>query len=492
MFYRSRGRPSTRTASTGAWLSVPAASRPGSRSPAQSLTGSGPKTTPRSQTACERSCACGPKAAWKGYGHSSKGYETSESTRWRRPFGATADGLQPARRLIILPSRDLVGIPVEALLANDDTRRVTYAPSATVLKRLRERPQADRPTALLAVGAPIYVPIDAPSESPLPDRGLLVKTVEPGASAAAETRGMKPGDVILSFNGTNLHKLDDLNHVAQRGSGATVERWRNGKVDRLELGPETPSVTFDQRPAAVVMLEQRKQRRALAMARSGDERFGPLPHSEHEVKAIAELFQTPGRPNRILLGPDASEQELHRLAVSGDLAKFGVIHLATHARIDDGIPARSAVILAQTGSPDPLQQARNGRLSVNEIQHGWDLNAELVTLSACETALGRDSGGEGFVGFTQALLIAGARSVCLSLWKVNDLATSLLMRRFYQNWRGKTPGLDKPLSKAEALREAQRWLRELTDENIDHELEQIARVPGPSAQTGESSGSTPV
>ena len=124
------------------------------------------------------------------------------------------------------------------------------------------------------------------------------------------------------------------------------------------------------------------------------------------------------------------------------------------------------MILTQVGLPDPLDQALHdkpvfdGRLSVREIQHGWELKAELVTLSACETALGRDSGGEGFVGFTQALLMSGARSVCLSLWKVNDKATSLLMTRFYQNWLGNRKGLDKPLTKAEALREAKEWLRQ--------------------------------
>ncbi len=85
------------------------------------------------------------------------------------------------------------------------------------------------------------------------------------------------------------------------------------------------------------------------------------------------------------------------------------------------MPARSAAILTQTGLPDPLQQVLNhkpvfdGRLSVREIQRGWELNAELVTLSACETALGRDAGGEGFVGFTQALLMsARGASACRS------------------------------------------------------------------------------
>jgi CHAT domain-containing protein len=117
--------------------------------------------------------------------------------------------------------------------------------------------------------------------------------------------------------------------------------------------------------------------------------------------------------------------------------------------------------------PDPLEQTLShkpvfdGRLSVREIQRGWELNAELVTLSACETALGREAGGEGFVGFTQALLMSGARSVCLSLWKVDDTATALLMQRLYANMLGRRPALTAAMPKAEALREAKAWLRGL-------------------------------
>jgi CHAT domain-containing protein len=69
--------------------------------------------------------------------------------------------------------------------------------------------------------------------------------------------------------------------------------------------------------------------------------------------------------------------------------------------------------------------------------------------------------GEGFVGFTQALLMSGTRSVCLSLWKVDDTATALLMQRFYSNLLGRAPGLNSPMPKAEALREAKFWLRGL-------------------------------
>jgi CHAT domain-containing protein len=149
------------------------------------------------------------------------------------------------------------------------------------------------------------------------------------------------------------------------------------------------------------------------------------------------------------------------------LGRFGFIHLATHGVIDEDIPARSAVILTQTSLLDPLEQVLHqkpvfdGRLLVREIQRGWELKAELVTLSACETALGRDAGGEGFVGFAHALLMSGAHSVCLSLWKVDDTATALLMQRFYANLLGRRPGLTAPIPKAVALREAKAWLRML-------------------------------
>ena len=200
-----------------------------------------------------------------------------------------------------------------------------------------------------------------------------------------------------------------------------------------------------------------KLHQVLLAARSGGDDFPPLPGTRYEVEALARLFQADDRPTRILLEAGANEPELYRLATSGELGRYGFIHLATHGVIDEAIPTNSAVILTQTGLPDPLEQALenkpvfDGRLLVREIQHDWDLTAELVTLSACETALGRDEGGEGFVGFTQALLMSGTRTVCLSLWKVDDTASVLLMQRFYANLLGRRPGLTAPLPKAEAL-----------------------------------------
>ncbi len=397
-----------------------------------------------------------------------------------KALAATADGLPPARRLIVLPSRAMTGIPVEATLAPGDTRTVSYAPSGTVFKYLRERPRPDRHAGLLALGDPVYEQPDKSSEpNPVPDHGLLVNAAVRGSNAA--NHGLKAGDVLLAYNGRVLNKKGDLKVIAAGNKPIVVEVWRDGRSSRRDLAPGELGVAIDPRPAPVAIAAQRKMQQTLLAARSSDDDFAPLPGTRYEVEALTQLFKSDDRPTAVLFGADASEPELERLAASGDLGRFGFIHLATHGVIDEAVPERSAVILTQTSLPDPLEQVLNhkpvfdGRLSVREIQRGWDLKAELVTLSACETALGRDAGGKGFVGFTQALLMSGARSVCVSLWRVNDKATSLLMTRFYQNLLGKRPALAKPMPKAEALQEAKQWLRSLTADQIDSELAALER-----------------
>jgi CHAT domain-containing protein/tetratricopeptide (TPR) repeat protein len=188
-----------------------------------------------------------------------------------------------------------------------------------------------------------------------------------------------------------------------------------------------------------------------------------LPGTRLEVEGLRRLFPKA----EVLLGSQASEQRLYELTKDGKLGHHRYVHLATHGVVDNQVPLRSAVILARDALPDPLKQLQaglpvfDGRLTADKVLRTWRLHSDLVILSACQTALGKYEEGEGYVGFAQALIMSGSRSVCLSLWKVDDTATALLMTRFYENLLGKRPGLKGPLGKATALAEAKRWLREL-------------------------------
>ncbi len=215
-------------------------------------------------------------------------------------------------------------------------------------------------------------------------------------------------------------------------------------------------------------------------------RFDRLPGARREIESIARLFDQ----KDVFLGSDASELLVDGLRAHDGLKQFAVIHFATHGKMDDLMPMNSRLLLSQDRMADPLQQTpldqpfHDGTLTAGEVMRSWKLQAELVTLSACQSGLGRSSGGEGFIGFAQALFLAGARSLVLSLWEVDDRATSLLMTRFYENWLGKRAGLKKPLPKAEALDEAKQWLRGLTSDEAEAELEQITRGE-PRAKQGQ-------
>jgi CHAT domain-containing protein len=131
--------------------------------------------------------------------------------------------------------------------------------------------------------------------------------------------------------------------------------------------------------------------------------------------------------------------------LSGDLANYKYVHFATHGVVDTERPGLSALVLSMV---DAEGKPQDGFLRANDI-YNMKLPAELVVLSACQTGLGKDVKGEGLIGLTRGFMYAGAKRVVVSLWSVNDKATSDLMTSFY---RGMLKDNERP---AAALRAAQ-------------------------------------
>jgi CHAT domain-containing protein len=329
---------------------------------------------------------------------------------------------------------------------------------------------------LFVLADPIFDPPNVKEKpQPLPPGGVLLTMVSPGSNAALS--GLQPNDVLLRYGDTELSKPDDYQPLPQSNDPkklVPVIVWRDGhKLARpVFVPPGKLGVVIAKEPAPRAVAEHRRLDRWL-VSRSGDDGKWPrLPGTRIEAASLHHLLDK-DTPVRVLLDSDASEQRLNDLAQRGELGNYRYLHLATHGEVNNDFPLRSAVILSRDRLPDEQQRTElllsgqpiaDGRWTAEEALQRWNLHCDLVTLSACQTALGKYERGEGFVGFAQALVLCGTRAVCLSLWKVNDTATALLMERFYQNLLGKREGLKAPLPKAAALAESKAWLRTLPRE----------------------------
>jgi CHAT domain-containing protein len=194
-------------------------------------------------------------------------------------------------------------------------------------------------------------------------------------------------------------------------------------------------------PSAVALAKQRSGtisgRALLAFAPSD----AHLPNTIAEARSIGNIFP---RTSRVVTGKAATKTLFEQVA-----GNYDYLHLATHGSLNRNAPALSALEL----EPD---EKNDGRLELHEI-FKMKLHARLVTLSACETALGKGyftetPAGDEFVGLTRAFLSAGGDNVLASLWAVNDESTRMLMVRFYRHLLESGP--------AEALAQAQRELRQ--------------------------------
>jgi CHAT domain-containing protein len=155
-----------------------------------------------------------------------------------------------------------------------------------------------------------------------------------------------------------------------------------------------------------------------------------LDNAQNEALAVAKM-----RPrSKVFLRKEATISAFQKYS-----SAFNIIHFATHGQFNPDDPLKSALLLARDSESD-------GRLTIDRL-YSTKLDADLVTLSACETGLSTIANGDDLVGLTRGFLYAGSSSIVASLWEVNDFTTSQLMTRFYKE-------MDRT-DKREALRTAQ-------------------------------------
>lgn len=172
-----------------------------------------------------------------------------------------------------------------------------------------------------------------------------------------------------------------------------------------------------------------------------------LPYTETVAKAIANLFKT-----KSLVGKQATKRE-----ILTQLPQAKIIHFGTHGKFDDLQPLKSGIALAPEGE-------EGGFLTVGDILAHFappqtlSLTAELVVLSACSTGLGRIT-GDGVIGLARGLMAAGVKAVLVSIWEVQDFPTACLMLQFYKY-------LQVGNASSEALKQAQVWLKDITNKEL--------------------------
>lgn len=156
---------------------------------------------------------------------------------------------------------------------------------------------------------------------------------------------------------------------------------------------------------------------AYSPSRGERDSLDPLPAATAEARELARILARSGHGDvEVIQGRDATRERW----LAANPTRYATLHFATHAVVDDAHPERSHLVFAQS----ELDAASIRRLH---------LRAGLVTLSACETGLGRPVRGEGFIGLTHAFLAAGARSVVATSWRVGDPTTADFMQTFYEH-----------------------------------------------------------
>jgi CHAT domain-containing protein len=241
------------------------------------------------------------------------------------------------------------------------------------------------------------------------------------------------GRVVDSHEVVNLASASTVAVMRERTAARKpAAKWVAVIADPV-FDPNDPRVTGKPGPAVLPRDLQR------SVSDAGLTHLERLLSTRREAQYIASL--APAGSLMEALDFDASRAT----ATSARLSGYRIVHLAAHGLVDSRHPELSGIVLSMV---DRQGRPQDGFLRAGEV-HKLKLGADLIVLSACQTALGREIDGEGLIGLTRGFMRAGAPRVVASLWRVSDRATSELMKRFYQGM------LSGKLSPAAALRQAQ-------------------------------------
>jgi CHAT domain-containing protein len=344
-----------------------------------------------------------------------------------------------------------------------------YWPRAAALSQMLLAPVADqlgtKRLLIVAEGALQYVPFEG---LPVPGKGdggtlgrgdavpLMVEheiVYLPSASVLAvlrdETRNRRAASRAVAVIADPVFEADDP-RVAVKPEAVTARRGGKTIADsgtrrpgdtgepplRVATAPRRP-VTVS--PPSAEGFDLQRALRDVRTLRQGRLGFPRLLSSRDEAQAIMAVVPEGA-------GMKATDFKANRAtATSPELGQYRIVHFATHGLFDSEHPERSGLVLSLV---DEQGQRQDGFLGIHDI-YNLNLPVDLVVLSACNTALGKEVRGEGLMGIVRGFMYAGAARVVASLWKVEDEATAELMKRFYQRM------LQDGMRPAAALRAAQ-------------------------------------
>jgi CHAT domain-containing protein len=245
----------------------------------------------------------------------------------------------------------------------------------------------------------------------------------------------------LSFAGsqkkrTSLIQQHELTMLPSASALAALRRSATQRPLPVDEATIFADPIFEQ-PGSIASANLRSASRPRELTRalldaSDSTHIPSLPGSRSEALVIQQLLGRTHTHTRLALGSDANRDSV----LDGSLARQRILHFATHGMIDTQHPEMSGLVLSMYNKQGKPQ---DGYLRLSDIYH-LRLSADLVVLSSCESALGKDLGSEGIIGLPRGFLYAGARRVVASLWKVDDAATVTLMKSFYARLQhGDTP-----------------------------------------------------